>query len=244
MKKILYISILITVFILPHSVVYAQKGSGGTGNGQENGDQMRVQDPATHEEGTPVGSQGNQVQNQNQVNTQNQGEDTQLKVNTQNNEASQFGSEDVEKQKGSTNKSGNARQHMSSVSLSVEKFLSTGNKIDGIGKQVSDLAKQQQGAQNQIGKALDEIEGKKGLVKKLFGPDYGALKDMKQLMQQNQVRIQQLQQLQNQTQNQGEDTQLQEFIQAMVNQNTALQSQVQAEENVKSAFGWLIKFFN
>jgi hypothetical protein len=245
MKKVLYLSLFLTVFALAPRVVYAQKGSGsGAGSGQGNGDQVRVQDPTTHEDGTPTGSQGNQVQNQNQVNTQNQGEDSQLKVNTQNNEASQFGSEDVEKQKGSTNRSGNASQHMSNVSSAVEDFLATGNKTGGIGKQVSDIATQQKGAQNQIGKALDDLESKKGLAKKLFGPDYGAIKEMKQLMQQNQVRIQQLQQLQNQTQNQGEETQLQEMIQAMVEQNTALQSQVQTEESVKSAFGWLIKLFN
>lgn len=251
MKKAFYVTALIALFTAVPILVYAQKGSvsgdglgAGTGSGQGNGDQMKIQDPTTHEDGTPVGSQGNQVQNQNQVNTQNQGENTKLQVNTQNNESSKFGSEIVENEKVSTNKSGNARQHMSSVSAAVEGFLATGNRVGGVGKEISDIATQQKGAQNMIENALDNMESKKGLAKKLFGPDYGAIKEMKQLVQQNQVRIQQLQQLQNQAQNQGEETQLKEMIKAMVDQNTALQSQVRAEESVKSVFGWLLKLFN
>lgn len=243
MKKIYYVLLLIAIFGLASSAVYAQKGP-GLNNGQGNGDQLRVQDPETHEDGVPAEGQGNQVQNQNQVNTQNKGEDSQLKVNTQNNEGSQFGTDGGSQQKGSTNRSDNARQHMSIVSQAVEDFLEAGNKTGGIGKQVSDIARQQQGAQNQIGKALDEMSSKKGISKTLFGPDYGAIKEMKQLMQQNQVRIKQLQQLQDQIQDQAEETQLQEMIQAFVEQNTALQSQVLAEEDVKSVFGWLIKLFN
>lgn len=246
MKKSMYLLGLgLAIALVQNPALAKGDGSGsGSGEGQGNGDQMRAQDPTTHEDGSPMGNQGNSVQNKNQVNTQNQGEGSQLKVNTQNNESSGFGSNDAEKQKGSTNRSGNARQNMSLVSEAVEGFLANGNKNDGIGKQVSDIATQQKGAQSQIGKTLDDMESKKGLAKKLFGPDYDALKDMKQLMQQNQVRIQQLQQLQNQTQNEGEETQLKEMIQAMVDQNTSLQSQVQVEEDVKSAFGWLVKLFN
>jgi hypothetical protein len=163
-------------------------------------------------------------------NAQSSGDQTRLQDPTTH-EASQVGSVKTQ-------------QSMSTVSEAVKSFLETSDNTNGIGKQVSDIAKQQQGAQQQMGKALTGIESRVGLAKKLFGPNYKAIKEMKKLMEQNQLRIQQLQQLQNQTQNQGEETQLREMIQAMTEQNTALQSQVQAEEGVKSAFGWLIKLFN
>jgi tRNA A37 methylthiotransferase MiaB len=63
-------------------------------------------------------------------------------------------------------------------------------------------------------------------------------------MEQNQLRIQQLQELQNQIANQAEETQIQELIQALVEQNTALEDKIQAEEQVGSVFGWLLKLFS
>jgi 5-bromo-4-chloroindolyl phosphate hydrolysis protein len=48
----------------------------------------------------------------------------------------------------------------------------------------------------------------------LFGPDFKAIKNLNQQMEQNQARIQELQQLANQTQNQADQAQLQEMIQA------------------------------
>ena len=55
-------------------------------------------------------------------------------------------------------------------------------------------------------------------------------------MEQNKLRIQQLQQLANQVQNQADQTQIQEAIQVLTEQNTALQEQIQAEENIGSLF--------
>ncbi|RJR26503.1 hypothetical protein C4561_05135 [candidate division WWE3 bacterium] len=237
MKKTLPIYLAFGLILALSATAFAQGGSGsgsgtktgtGTGSGTESG-------PGTgNGQGITVGQpqgqnsapgQGVQVQDQNKVNTQNQGEDSQLKVSTQNNENT------------------SSRQHMSNVAQAVEDFLSNGNKSGEMGGQISEIAKQQQATQSQIGKSLDKIEGKSQVMKSLFGPDYKAIKDMKQLIQQNQVRIQQLQNLQTETQNQGENTQLQVMIKAMVDQNTALQNQMQTEENVKSLFGWLIKLF-
>lgn len=251
MKKYVYIflAIAISVFIplTAHAQGNAGSGSGsGSGSGQGSGEQLKVQDPSTHDEdsvggqGTGQGTeqaagQGGQMQNQNQENTQNKGEDYQLRVTAENGTDSAYG----------VGRSGNARQHMSNVAQAVEDFLANGNKNGVIGGQVSDVAQAQRQAQSQIGQSLDDMDNRKGFMRSLLGPDYGALKDMKQLMQQNQVRIQQLENLKTQTQNQAEQTQLQLMIQAMVDQNAALQMQVQAEEDSDtSVFGWLSKLLN
>jgi len=80
-------------------------------------------------------------------------------------------------------------------------------------------------------------------MKKLFGPDYGAIKNLKQQMEQNRLRIQLLTELQNQVINQADEIQLEEAIQALIDQNISLEEQLQTEEQIGSIFGWLIKLF-
>ncbi|MFH1566230.1 MAG: hypothetical protein ABIB98_03485 [bacterium] len=204
MKKILSMSILaISLLILPTVVLAQQKQQGQTET------QGNVQDIIIADEETVVVPKGNQVQNQNQVKTQNQGEETQLQV---------------------------ATQHM-------EQLMDMGGLSKEVGNKVKTIAQEQVKTQTQIQIQLNKLESKSGLTKKLFGPDYGAIKNLKQQREQNQLRIQQLVQLQTQVVNQADQTQLEEAIQSLVEQNTVLQDQIEAEEQVGSLFGWLIRFF-
>ncbi len=134
-----------------------------------------------------------------------------------------------------------ARQHMSVVAETVEELLTTQGAKGGIGQQISEVARQQQQAQEDIEEQVDKLEARRGLMKKLFGPDYKAIKNLNRQMGRNQLRIQQLEQLQTQVTNQADQTQIQGTVQAMVEQNTVLQEQVRAEEQVGSLFGWLFK---
>lgn len=174
-----------------------------------------------------------QVQNQNQVQTQNQGEDEQIQVTTQEQEDSQSSEDENE----------TARQHMSVVAQTVEELLTTQGAKGGIGQQVSEVARAQQQAQQEIEGELDKLEVRQGLMKKLFGPDYKAIKNLSQQIERNRLRIRQLEQLQTQVTNQADQTQIQEAVQTLVEQNTALEEQIQAEEQIGSLFGWLFKLF-
>lgn len=211
MKKIIIISTLTFTFLVLPTIVLAQGSQQGQQGqlGQGVQQQDKIQDPTTHEDTNVVSPQGNQVQNKNQVSTQNQGEESQLQVATQHME-----------------------QLMDMEGVSAE-----------IGQKIQTLAQEQVQAQTQIQSQLNKLESKSGLMKKLFGPDYGAIKNLKQQMEQNQLRIQQLTQIQNEVANQSDEAQLQEAVQALVEQNTALEEQIQAEEQVGSLFGWLIKLF-
>jgi len=177
-------------------------------------------------------NQGNQVQNQ--VKTQNAGEESQLNVNTQ---------ESLQTNEGSQNKSDVARQNMSIVSQKVEEILEEEKSDKGIGQQVKTIAQEQKQAQGEIEGQINKLNARQGLMKKLFGADQKAIKNLQQQMEQNQLRIQQLQELQNETTNQAEEDQIKELTQSLVEQNTALEDQIQAEEQVSSLFGWLIKLF-
>lgn len=241
MKKISLISLLIVLLAIP-SIAYAQKGSGSNNNNQGNGDQMRIQDPTTHE-GDEVVPQGNQMgqgnQNQMQVNTSNQGESNQLDVGTQN-----YGENNTTGQKGSLNRSSNARQNMSIVAQKVEELLGVEDRFGGIGKQISAVAREQKSAQGDLDELLTNVENRKGWKNRLFGYDRKVVSEMEGLVQRNQLRIQQLQELKSQVQNTGDQQQLQETIQSMINQNTSLQEQIQQEKDVNGIFGWLIGLFN
>jgi hypothetical protein len=227
MKKIILISLLTFTLLVVPGMVLAQQGQKSQGAQQQD----RVQNPADHEDA--VAPQGSQVQNQ--VKTQNAGEDSQLNVNTQ---------ESLQAKKGSQGRSDTARQNMSVVAQKVEELLESEGAQGGIGQQVKTIAQQQKQAQGEITGQLNKLESRQGLMKKLFGADQKAIKNLKQQMEQNQLRIQQLQELQNQIANQAEETQIQELIQALVEQNTALEDKIQAEEQVGSVFGWLLKLFS
>ena len=183
----------------------------------------------------------NQVQNQIQVETKNQGEDQQLEVNTQEQEAS--GTADQDETSDSSNRSENARQQVSIVAQEVEQLLETREDKVGIGQQVKEIAQQQGQAQQETADHLDQLESRKGWLKKLIGPDQKAIKNLTRQMEQNRIRIKKLEQLQTQVPSQADQEQIQEVVQAMTEQNTALSNQLQAEEEVGSLFGWLIKYF-
>ncbi len=227
MKRIILVLVLMIALLIVPTVILAQQGQSGQGSQQQD----RVQDPAAHEEAI-VAPEGNQVQNQ--VKTQNTGEDSQLNINTQ---------ENFQVNEDSQGRSDIARQNMSNVAQKVEELLESEGVQGGIGQQVKTIAQQQKQAQAEIGDQLKKLESRQGLMKRLFGADQRAIKNLKQQMEQNQQRIQELQELQNQVANQAEETQIQELVQALVEQNTALEEQIQAEEQVGSIFGWLLKLF-
>lgn len=189
MKKTI-LALTVAAILVNPVAIFAQNGQAGVKNTNQEG----VSTPA-----------GNQVQNQNVVKTQNQGEDAQLMV---------------------------ATQHM-------EQLM----EMEGAGQPVKTIVQEQIQAQSQIQAQLTRLETKTGLMKGLFGPDFGAIKNLNQQMEQNRLRIQQLQQLAAQVKNQADQTQIQTAIQALVSQNTALQARIQAEEKTFSLFGWLVRLF-
>lgn len=230
MKKLMFILPVFLAFglILP---VFAAKNNEAGAQNTNTGQQVQQQPKASP---SPT---GNQVQNQNQVKTQNQGEDSQLQVNTQ--EQENLGEGQGE---GLQNRNQNAVQNMSTVAQKVQELLQI-RTTGGIGEQVRQVAREQNQAQTQIQEQLNKLESKGKLARLLTGTDDGAVKNLKQQLVQNQLRIKQLEQLQNQLSNQGDITMVQETIQALIQENTSLQDRITAEEQTRSLFGWLFRLF-
>ena len=133
--------------------------------------------------------------------------------------------------------------HLQVATQEMEQLMDMDGLSEEVGSKVRTIAQEQVNTQAQTEIQVNKLESKSKLMKKLFGPDYGAIKNLKQQMEQNQLRIQQLVKLQVLVTNQADQTQLEEAIQALIEQNTALADQIATEEQTSSLLGWLVKFF-
>jgi len=223
MKKIL---LGLMAFMLVTPVVAAQNNGSGTqmGSGYK-------QAGSTSVVVTPMGKNI-----ENKVQTQNQGEESQLQVQTE----EKLGTEMT------TNmgtRSEKAMENMSEVAKQVQGMLEI-RTTGGIGDQVRIVAKEQNQAQEKIQEHVMKMESKSEVLKKLFGPDYKSLASLNELIAENTVRIEQLQELLTQVQNYADRTQIEATIQSIVSQNTALNNLIQEEAQTRSMFGWLLRMFN
>lgn len=207
MKKILTGVSILSLLVVVMPVLAVNNGAGAQDTGSQ---------------------QGLQVQNQNQVMTQNEGEDAQIQTNQG-------------LPKAISPRSETATQSMSIVAQKVEELLTTKTLQGGIGQQVRQIAQEQQSAQQGMQVELGNVDRRGGLLRTIIGPNFKALKNMQKQIEQNQLRIQRLTQLQNQLVNQADITQVQEMIQALTDQNTALQERINLEEQSGSLLGWLFK---
>jgi hypothetical protein len=217
MKKLLLILPVLLVFGLALPVIAANNG----GMGIQNGQQIQQQ---VHASSSPTGNQ-----------VQNRGEDTQLN-NQEEGQENGLG-------EGLQTRSQTAIQNMSEVAKQVQLLLQT-RTTGGIGEQVRQIAREQNQAQTQIEEQLNKLESKGKLARFLTGTDYKALKNLKQQLNENQLRIEQLTKLQTQLSNQSDITMVQATIEALIQENISLQERIAAEEQTRSMFGWLFKLFS
>ena len=136
-----------------------------------------------------------------------------------------------------------ALENMSEVAKYVQQLLQT-KTTGGIGEQVREVARKQNQAQEQIEEELTKLDSKSKLARLLTGTDHGAIKNIKAILVQNRVRINQLEQLQNKLTNQADLKMIKETIQAIIEENASLQERVGTEEQSRSLLGWFFKFFN
>lgn len=175
------------------------------------------------------------IANQNQIKTQNEGEDQQLMINTT--EEEEAGDSTIS----AAMRSVVAQEKMSEVAKGVEEILTTKSLKGGIGDRVRLIAQEQKQSQDQVGENIAKVEKRSVFLKALIGSDYGALKNLKVQITQNELRIQELTKLKNQLINSGDIAMVQETIDALVQQNVSLQEMINAENRLGSVFGWLIK---
>lgn len=232
MKKYLILSFLFLLAITPVLAKSTTETGGqqtavsGSQSNTTSGSQNTVTASPTRK--PVVSPTGNQVKNTNVVQTQNQGEDSQLSVKTQ--EAEQL-NQAVE-------------DSLTKVSDQVLELIDTVGAKGGIGQQVKVIAQDQTKLQQEIKSDVTQLNSRGTMAKFFIGSDKKLIKSMEQKMEQNRLMIQQLEELKTQTQNQGDLEQLQLTIDLMTYQNTSLQSKVEKESKSNGMFGWLVNLFN
>lgn len=206
MKKYLVLSFL---FLLAVTPVWAKQGTSTTNSSSKT---------------ISVSPTGNQVKNQDEVQTKNQGEEKQLDVKTQENEQLNQ----------------NVDEAVNKVSDQVHELIETVGARGGIGQQVKEIAQNQVKLQQEIKDTIGNINSRSALAKFFMGSDKNMVKTMEYQMEQNRLMIQQLEELKLKFQNAGDLQQIQETIDLMLYQNTSLEEKIENESQIKGMFGWLI----
>lgn len=133
-------------------------------------------------------------------------------------------------------------QNQNKVRLAVHSLLAMEDLTGGIGRNVSQIAREFNNSVQATIRAEQRIETRNMVVKFLFGGDEVAAEEMEQEVIQNQQRIQHLRQLMNQCDCEEQvRAMLQEQIQNMEQEQTRLQQLAQNEKGNKGLFGWLWK---
>ncbi len=225
MKKYLILSFLFLLAITP-VLAKSTTETGGQQSNTTSGSENTVTASPTRK--PVISPTGNQVKNENVVQTQNQGEDSQLSVKTQ--EAEQLNQA--------------VDDSLTKVSDQVLELIDSVGAKGGIGQQVKVIAQDQTKLQQEIKSDVTQLNSRGTMAKFFIGSDKKLIKSMEQKMEQNRLMIQQLEELKIQTQNQGDLEQLQLTIDLMTYQNTSLQSKVEKESKSNGMFGWLVNLFN
>lgn len=224
MKKYLILSFLFLLVVTPTIA----KGNLNTSGQQMNSSSTTITTTANPTNKPTISPTGNQVKNQNEVKTQNQGQKKQLEVKNQENEQ--------------LNKT--VDDSFSKVSDQVHELINTVGAKKGIGQEVSKIAQNQIKNQENIKSSLAQLQLRKYFVKFFIGSDKKTLKNIEEQLEQSKLMIQQLEELKLQTKNSTDLQQLQETIDLITYQNNSLQEKIDRENQNKGMFGWLTELFN
>lgn len=242
MKKYIILSFLFLLAITPalakgstdaqgqqgQTAVSSQSNTSNTSAGSQAGSNQGTTVTASPTKKPTVSPTGNQVKNTNEVQTKNQGEDSQLSVKTQESEQLNQAVDDS----------------LTKVSDQVHQLIETVGAKGGIGQEVKEIAQSQTKLQDEIVSDVAKLNSRGTVAKFFIGADKKLIKSMEQKMEQNSLMIKQLEELKLQTKNSGDLQQLQETIDLMTYQNTSLQNKVEKESKSNGIFGWLINLFS
>lgn len=138
-----------------------------------------------------------------------------------------------------------AEMHRSAVSSFVENLLEVADKNkDGVGEDVRVIAKEEDDAEENVSKAVEEVKGRSSLKTFLIGTDYKNIGMIRSEMAKTQNRLDKLNGLLEKMSTSTGATTTLEQIQNLTETQTKLEDFLQENENKFSLFGWFVKLFN
>ncbi len=147
---------------------------------------------------------------------------------------------------GKTDAEKKALQNQNPIRLAVHALLAMENRTGGIGRQISEIAKEFNNSIQSTINAEEKIEMRSSFKRFFAGGDAGAADELEQETVKNQARIQIMNQLKEQCTESTDCSQeakmmLEEQIQTMQQEQTRLKALADKEKKSKGMFGWLWK---
>jgi len=143
----------------------------------------------------------------------------------------------------SMNRSERATERMSDVAKSVQELLANPDREGGIGKDIREIARQQQNSQEDLEENLSDVNERNRLFKLIVGVDGKALGEVKKEASQIDGRIAKLKALSNSVQDEEEQAELNTFIEDLEGQRNDLLETVEVEDSSFSMVGWMRRLF-
>lgn len=221
----------IAVLVLGAGLVSAQSA-----NGQSNGVGTSTQTSTTNQgEDSQITSE---TQSRTQTNNPDVGTMTQEEIQTRTQESI------TESAQTYTAQNAGAQERSNKVNQAVKNMITMSYQIEdqNLGEQIRNVAQEMNLNQDQANMAVDQADTRTSFAKFFIGPNYTQLTQVKQVIAQNQLMIQQLNRIRAQISNAGENTELANQIKVLESENTALQEELNQLESGFSLFGWLVRW--
>lgn len=137
-----------------------------------------------------------------------------------------------------------SEEHRSEMSKFVNGLLGSSERVGGIGKQVSALAKAQASFSGKVADSIKTVESRNGFKTFLIGSDYKNLGAIRSDIVLTANRLDQLEKELEKVASSTEKADIQKQIDDMKAYQTKLEAFVKANESRFSLFGWAVRLFN
>jgi hypothetical protein len=240
MKKSYLLATLLLAVSVPVSVSATTTtltvSQSDNGNGNSNSSQTTVVDDATDD------TTGTTTQTQTQAQTNNPGTGTMTQEQTE----ARIQDKIQESKPEYSPKNARALERQSAVATAVQELIRTSYQIEntGIGDQIRTIAQTQNRNQDKINQAVDTAAKRTAFAKFFIGANYQELKDVKTVMEQNKLQIQELGQIMTQLTTDADKIAVANQIITLQEQQIALKDQVSDLSGGFSLFGWINRWFN
>ncbi|MDP1620571.1 MAG: hypothetical protein Q8L11_03160 [Candidatus Moranbacteria bacterium] len=220
MKK----TLLIAFFLVFGMAVQAQASSANPNQGSK------------PEQANPQVSQtGNAVQVQEKNEVKNQGEETQIQTQEQN--------EVVAKDKKENKPQDAAELHRSAVANFVQGLLAIADREGGIGQEVRVIAQQQNDVKDRAADLIYAVENRSDVKTFFIGTSYKNLGELRGQTVQARNQIEQLKRLADKADNEQNRIELQAQIRTLEQEQVNIDNFIAQNENKFSVFGWAVRLF-
>jgi len=134
--------------------------------------------------------------------------------------------------------------HRSTISNLANELNEVADRDGGIGKELREVAKEQNNSKEKTAKAMEKVEDRGGLKTFFIGTDYKNLGDLRSAMVTTENHISRLMKAKERAADADVATDLGEQIVALQAEKNKIESFIKDNESKFSLFGWFVRLFN